>query len=53
VRAVGLKRYLPIDHAESLLDIELPEPQPGSPDLPVEIKAIAVNPVDRKVHCHE
>src|ERR1700674_326696 len=49
MKAVGLKRYLPIDHAESLLDIELPEPQPGPHDLLVEIKAIAVNPVDTKV----
>ncbi|MDB5977170.1 MAG: zinc-binding alcohol dehydrogenase family protein [Nevskia sp.] len=49
MKAVGLLKYLPITHAESLLDIELPKPQPKGRDLLVAVKAVAVNPVDTKV----
>jgi NADPH:quinone reductase len=49
MKAVGLRQYLPIDHHESLLDVELPTPQPAPHDLLVRIAAIAVNPVDTKV----
>lgn len=49
MKAVGYARSLPADHPEALLDIELPEPQPGAHDLLVEVRAISVNPVDTKV----
>ncbi|GBF74895.1 NADPH:quinone reductase [Paenibacillus sp. 598K] len=49
MKAVGLKRYLPIEDPESLLDIELPVPAPEGHDLLVEVKAVSVNPVDTKV----
>lgn len=49
MKAVGLTRYLPIDHAESLVDIELPIPDVSGRDLLVHVHAIAVNPVDTKV----
>ncbi|AUX47175.1 NADPH:quinone reductase [Sorangium cellulosum] len=49
MRAVGVHRYLPIEHPESLLDVELPEPSPGPRDLRVRVRAVAVNPVDVKV----
>jgi zinc-binding alcohol dehydrogenase family protein len=49
MKAVGLTRYLPIDHAESLVDIELPIPDVSGLDLLVHVHAIAVNPVDTKV----
>lgn len=49
MKAVGLTRYLPIDHAESLLDIELAIPDVSGRDLLVHVHAIAVNPVDTKV----
>ncbi|WP_437925915.1 zinc-binding alcohol dehydrogenase family protein [Sorangium sp. So ce291] len=49
MRAVGFHHYLPIDHPESLLDLELPEPTPGPHDLRVRVRAVAVNPVDVKV----
>ncbi len=49
MRAVGYKRSLPIDQAESLLDIEAEKPVPQGRDLLVEVKAISVNPVDTKV----
>lgn len=49
MKAVGLTRYLPIDHPEALLDVELPTPEPAGRDLLVKIEAISVNPVDTKV----
>ncbi|WP_432865487.1 zinc-binding alcohol dehydrogenase family protein [Microbispora rosea] len=47
--AVAFRRSLPIDDPESLLDVELPVPQPGPRDLLVRVEAVAVNPVDYKV----
>ena len=49
MKAVAVKRYLPISNPESLLDVDLPRPTPAGRDLLVAIKAIAVNPVDYKV----
>ncbi|WP_434519089.1 zinc-binding alcohol dehydrogenase family protein [Pseudomonas sp. NFX1] len=40
---------LPIQDAQSLYDTQLPTPTPGARDLLVEVKAIAVNPVDTKI----
>ncbi|PYB78786.1 zinc-binding alcohol dehydrogenase family protein [Pseudomonas sp. LB-090624] len=40
---------LPIQHAQSLYDAELPQPILGARDLLVEVRAIAVNPVDTKI----
>ena len=48
MKAVGHYKYLPIDHPESLLDVEVAEPTPQARDLLVEVKAISVNPVDTK-----
>lgn len=48
MRAVGLYRYLPIDHPESLLDLEVETPSASGRDLLVEVKAVSVNPVDTK-----
>jgi NADPH2:quinone reductase len=49
MKAVALTRYLPIDDPQSLLDVELPQPQPGEHDLLVRVEAVSVNPVDTKV----
>jgi len=49
MRAVGLYRYLPIENEQSLIDVELDKPVATGKDLLVEVKAIAVNPVDTKV----
>ncbi|MBO9662330.1 zinc-binding alcohol dehydrogenase family protein [Dokdonella sp.] len=49
MKAVGLTRYLPISDPQSLLDVELPKPEPGPRDLLVRVEAISVNPVDTKV----
>ena len=48
MKAVGLKRYLPITEPESFLDVELPAPAPGARDILVKVEAISVNPVDTK-----
>ncbi|GAA5166546.1 zinc-binding alcohol dehydrogenase family protein [Viridibacterium curvum] len=40
---------LPIANAEALLDVSLPEPLASGRDLLVDVRAIAVNPVDTKV----
>jgi zinc-binding alcohol dehydrogenase family protein len=48
MKAVGLYRYLPIDHPESLLDLEVETPTPAGRDLLVEVRAVSVNPVDTK-----
>ena len=49
MKAVGLYRYLPIDHAEALVDVEVPKPEATGRDLLVKVEAISVNPVDTKV----
>lgn len=49
MRAVGYKTSLPIDAEASLIDLDLPRPEPTGRDLLVQIKAISVNPVDTKV----
>lgn len=49
MKAVGYFKSLPIAESESLLDLELPEPLPGEQDLLIEVRAIALNPVDTKV----
>ena len=48
MKAVGLYRYLPIEHPESLLDLDVPAPSAAGRDLLVEVKAVSVNPVDTK-----
>ena len=48
MKAVGLKRYLPIDHPDALLDVDIEKPEAAGRDLLVEVKAISVNPVDIK-----
>jgi NADPH2:quinone reductase len=48
MKAVGLYKYLPIDHPESLLDLEVETPAAAGHDLLVGVKAISVNPVDYK-----
>ncbi|BAK76009.1 zinc-binding alcohol dehydrogenase family protein [Pseudogulbenkiania sp. NH8B] len=49
MKAVALTRYLPIDHPEALLDVELPRPPAQGHDLLVRVEAVSVNPVDTKV----
>ncbi|MCA9321097.1 MAG: zinc-binding alcohol dehydrogenase family protein [Planctomycetes bacterium] len=49
MKAIGLTKYLPISDEASLIDLELPKPQPRGRDLLVAVRAISVNPVDVKV----
>lgn len=49
MKVVAFQQSHPISHAESLLDVDLPEPTPGPRDLLVEVRAVAVNPVDTKI----
>jgi NADPH2:quinone reductase len=49
MKAVGLTRYLPINHPESLQEFELPMPKALGRDLLVRVNAIGVNPIDTKI----
>lgn len=49
MKAVGYKKSLPIDAAESLIDFETAKPEPLGRDIRVAVKAVSVNPVDTKV----
>ncbi|MFC4403085.1 zinc-binding alcohol dehydrogenase family protein [Gracilibacillus xinjiangensis] len=49
MKAIGLYRYLPIEHKESLVEVNLEKPVPSENDLLVKIMAVSINPVDVKV----
>jgi NADPH2:quinone reductase len=49
MKAVGYRKSLPSSDPNSLIDVELPVPQPGPRDLRVKVEAVSVNPVDTKV----
>lgn len=49
MRAVGYRESLPITAEASLIDLDLPKPEPKGRDLLVEVRAVSVNPVDVKV----
>jgi len=49
MRAVGYYESRPLTDPQALVDLELPDPEPGENDLLVEVRAISVNPVDAKV----
>ncbi|MDP0492133.1 MAG: zinc-binding alcohol dehydrogenase family protein [Verrucomicrobiota bacterium JB023] len=49
MKAVAYQKFLPAEHPESLLDVELPAPEAQSRDLLVRVEAVSVNPVDTKV----
>ncbi len=49
MKAIGYRHNLPIDQPDSLVELDLPVPQPGPRDLRVRVSAVSVNPVDTKV----
>ncbi|HKS20167.1 MAG TPA: zinc-binding alcohol dehydrogenase family protein [Bradyrhizobium sp.] len=49
MKAVGYKKSLPIDAADSLFDFEATKPEAKGHDIRVAVKAISANPVDYKV----
>jgi NADPH2:quinone reductase len=49
MKAIGYYKSLPIADAQSLLDVDVPAPEPHGRDLRVSVRAISVNPVDTKM----
>ncbi|MBE7212476.1 MAG: zinc-binding alcohol dehydrogenase family protein [Gluconacetobacter diazotrophicus] len=49
MKAIGYRQAGPLDRADALVDIDLPDPVAGGRDLLVEVRAVSVNPVDTKV----
>lgn len=49
MKTVAIRKYLPIEDPESLIDFEMTTPTPTGRDILVAVHAIAVNPVDTKV----
>lgn len=48
MKAVGYTEQLPIENERSLIDLQLPKPEPAGRDLLVGIAAVSVNPRDIK-----
>ncbi|KTD62288.1 zinc-binding alcohol dehydrogenase family protein [Legionella shakespearei] len=49
MKAIGYYTALPIDNEQALMNLTLPEPVASGHDILVQVKAVAVNPVDTKV----
>ena len=49
MKAVGYRKSLAIEDAESLVDFDATKPEPKARELRVAVKAVSVNPVDTKV----
>ncbi|MCA2007499.1 zinc-binding alcohol dehydrogenase family protein [Tritonibacter mobilis] len=49
MKAVGFTHYLPIENESAFLDLNVEKPKPAGRDILVNVKAVAVNPVDTKV----
>ena len=49
MRAVGFHHPSPIEDTGSLVDLDVPAPDPGPRDIVVRVRAVSVNPVDAKI----
>ena len=49
MKAIGFYQFLPVEDPDSLVEVEVPTPEPDRRDLLVRVKAVSVNPVDVKV----
>lgn len=49
MKAVGFTHYLPIENESAFLDLNVEKPKPEGRDILVNVKAVAINPVDTKV----
>ena len=49
MKAVGYQKSLPIEAADSLVDIEIAKGEPKGRDVRIAVTAISANPVDYKV----
>ncbi|HZY18999.1 MAG TPA: zinc-binding alcohol dehydrogenase family protein [Ramlibacter sp.] len=53
MKAIAMTRAgLPSSDPQSLVEIDLPRPEPGPRDLLVQVRAVSVNPVDTKVRAN-
>src|SRR5262249_42193679 len=52
MKAIAYRQPLKISEPMSLLDVELPTPEPAPHDLIVEVRAVSVNPADVKVRAN-
>lgn len=52
MHAVAFETPQPITAETSLIDVDLPEPEPSGRDLLVEVRAVSVNPVDVKIRAN-
>ncbi|WP_294222088.1 zinc-binding alcohol dehydrogenase family protein [uncultured Shimia sp.] len=48
MKAIGFVNSLPIEHPDSLFEVDMPTPEIGAMDLLVAVEAISVNPADAK-----
>ncbi len=48
MKAIGFVNSLPIEHADSLFEVDMPTPEIGAKDILVAVEAISVNPADAK-----
>ena len=53
MKAIGFYQFLPVENPESLVEVEIPDPEPGARDLLVRVRAVSVNPVDVKVRSRQ
>lgn len=53
MKAIAYQLSLPIEHPDSLKDIEIDDPHATGHDLLVEVRAVSVNPVDTKVRMRD
>jgi len=53
MKAIAYQISLPIEHPNSLQDIEIDDPLATGRDLLVEVRAVSVNPVDTKVRMRD
>jgi NADPH2:quinone reductase len=49
MKAIAFTRPLPIEAQDSLVELDLPQPEFGPRNLLVNVRAVSVNPVDTKV----
>jgi zinc-binding alcohol dehydrogenase family protein len=49
MKAIAFTRPLPIEAQDSLVELDLPQPEFGPRDLLVNVRAVSVNPVDTKI----
>lgn len=49
MKAIGYTQHGELDRKDALVELTLPQPEPGPHDLLVRVSAVSVNPVDTKI----